>query len=78
MKNYYFTFGSNHITTDGVAMENYWVRVVATDYGIARNIFVEQFTKVRMSAPDKFAFQYDDTDFKPHYFPRGEYEVFYE
>ncbi|KKN06718.1 hypothetical protein LCGC14_1074450 [marine sediment metagenome] len=78
MKNYYFTFGQNHWNSDGVPMKNFWVRVVATDYEIARQIFVDKFTSQKMESPDKFSFQYEEKDFSSEFFPQGEYAVFEE
>ena len=56
-------------------MKDKWVRVVAESYGKARSIFVEQFSSVDMEAPDKWAFQYTESDFDPQFFPEGEYLV---
>lgn len=75
MKNYYFTFGSAHVTKAGINMQDRWVRVLAPDFMTARKKFIEKFTSVNMEAPDKFAFQYDDKNFESKYFPGGEYLV---
>lgn len=75
MNNYYFTFGTAHVTNDGVRLQNYWVRVLAKNTGEARDKFVEQFTSIEMESPDKFAFQYNDQTFEPEYFPSGEYRL---
>lgn len=76
MKNYYFTFGSNHWNSSGVPMQNFWVRVVAKDYGKAREIFIEEFSSQKMETPMSWSFQYEEDKFKPEFFPQGEYEVF--
>lgn len=73
--NHYFTFGQSHNQKDGTQMKDYWVRVVCDDAIDARIIFIEQFSIEYMPAPDKWAFQYDDTNFSPEYFPKGEYLV---
>lgn len=73
MKNYYFTFGSNHKQIDGTIMEHSWVRVLSDSYINGRLKFIEQFSSLYMEAPDKWSFQYTDLDFNPKYFPRGEY-----
>ena len=75
MENYYFTFGSNHRMTNGQALHNRWIRVVAESYNEARSIFVEKFTSVFMEAKDKFAFQYDEKSFDKTYCPEGEHLV---
>jgi hypothetical protein len=71
--NYFFTFGQSHETIEGTPMKNFWVKVSADDYGSARFKFIEQFSSQFMPAPDKWAFQYEEKDFEPAYFPLGEY-----
>lgn len=75
MKNYYFTFGQAHVTKDGHPMQHNWVRVIAEDYNSAQDLFIQQFTKQRMEAPNKWAFQYEEEKFRPEFFPCGEYEL---
>lgn len=75
MKNFYFTFGQDHHTTDGVDMMDYYVRVIADDYMTARKLFVRFFSSVFMEAADKWAFQYDEEHFTPEYFRNGEYQT---
>lgn len=75
MKNWYFTFGSNHITKSGRKLNNNWIRVVEKDFNEARKLFIEKFTSVEMDAPDKFAFQYEEEKFDKSYFRLGEYLV---
>lgn len=75
MANWYFTFGQSHETTTGFPMKNFWVRVVANDYGGARTKFIEQFSKIYMPASDKWAFQYEESKFNKYQFPMGEYAV---
>jgi len=75
MKNYYFTFGTDHNLIDGTRMHNSWVRVVAENYNLARQIFIEQFSSVYLCATDKWAFQYEEANFKREYFIKGEYLV---
>ena len=74
MKNFYFTFGTRHFTTDGINMGTYWVTVVSENYHNARQIFVNQFTSQRMEREDLFDRQYTDQDFDPNFFPGGEFE----
>lgn len=73
MKNFYFTFGSAHITKYGLPMQDYWVTVVADDYSNARHLFCELFSSKHMPAIDKWAFQYKEEDFDRSYFRKGEY-----
>jgi len=76
MATYYFTFGQSHCQIDGTPMKDYWVRIDAEDFGSARQKFVEQFSSQFMEREDKLAFQYDDEDFKPDYFSKGEYAFY--
>lgn len=73
MQEFYFTFGSNHWTSEGFPMKNSWVRVTAVDYETAREIFVKEFTSIKMRTPMSFAFQYTEEDFEKEWFPLGEY-----
>lgn len=73
MKNYYFTFGFKHVTTDGIPLFNNWVRVRAKDYGRARELFVNEFTSKRMETIQSWAFQYEEQDFQKDLFAGGEY-----
>ena len=77
--NYYFTFGSNHRVHHGndlIALNNYWVRVVAESHGKARKIFIEQFSTPKMERGAMcWSFQYDEDKFDKSYFPLGEYAV---
>ncbi len=73
MKKYYFTFGQNHVHENGTPMKDYWVEVEAKDYGEARGIFVREFSAVFMDAPDKWAFQYSESQIDKVYFPKGCY-----
>ena len=73
METYYFTFGQNHWHRDGIPLKDYWVRVVAEDYGKARMLFIERFSSIYMEAPDKWSMQYKEKDFKSSYFPNGEF-----
>ncbi|WP_293916587.1 MULTISPECIES: hypothetical protein [unclassified Sphingobacterium] len=75
MNNYYFTFGSEHFLFNGMSLFGYWVRVVAEDYDKARGVFIESFTKLYMSSPEKFSWQYNEQNFQPAMFPGGEYMV---
>jgi len=74
MKKYYFTFGGNHYTTDGTCMRDYYVVVSAPDYGTARNHFCQHFALPMMGNASKWSFQYEEKDFKFHFFPAGEFE----
>lgn len=73
MQNYFFTFGQNHYTNEGVAMRDYWVRVEAKSYKEARESFINNFTSIYMSDIDKFAFQYSEKQFDSSWFVNGEY-----
>jgi hypothetical protein len=74
MKDFYFTFGQGHYTTDGIHMNNSWVRVTAPDEDKARQYFRDNFAQVMMGDPNKFAQQKDAEHFKPQFFPAGEFE----
>lgn len=73
MNNYYFTFGQCHVQKDGTPMKDYWVRVRSTSYANARELFICLFSSIYMPAPDKWSFQYEEKDFSPDFFPKGEY-----
>jgi len=75
MKNYYFTFGQNHWTTEGFPMKNSWVRVVAEDYETARSLFVANFSSLYMQTPETWAFQYGEEKFESHFYKNGEFAV---
>ncbi len=72
MDSFYFTFGQSHLTTKGIPLKDGWIRVVAPSYWPARSIFVEMFSSVYMEAPDKWAFQYEESQMSKRYFPAGE------
>ena len=78
-KNYYFTFGSNHRVHRGndlIALNNYWVRVIAESYGKAREIFVERFSTPFMERGAAcWSMQYEEDKFNKSYFPLGEYKL---
>lgn len=76
MNNYYFTFGQDHRDVHGFPLKNFWVRVVAGNYNRAREVFIQQFSSQYMTRPDKWAFQYEEPQFKPELFPSGELTVF--
>lgn len=73
--NYYFTFGFNHFDKNNREMKDYWVRVIATNPDIARDNFINGFTRHFMSKEDEFAFQYNDSNFDKSFFPLGEIMV---
>lgn len=73
MKKFFFTFGSNHYTSEGIPMRDFWVTVHAPGYDKARELFIDRFSSVYMDAPDKWSFQYSEKSFSPEYFPNGEY-----
>lgn len=76
--NYYFTFGTNHSLGQHPnypkAHHNGWVRIIASDYGKAREKAVEIFGTENGFI--KFSFQYKEAVFDKSYFPAGEIEVF--
>lgn len=73
MNSYYFTFGQNHTLKDGFPMKDYYVEVKANSFFRARDVFMAEFAVEHLPAADKWAFQYDDADFKSMYFPKGRY-----
>lgn len=61
----FFTFGQSHAhAVDGLTFDKDSVVLIIGDYGAARAKMVELFGQ-------KWGFQYDFENFKPHYFPRG-------
>ena len=73
LKNYFFTFGQNHRTHAGEPMKDYWVKVTASSYGKARELFIEEFSSRYMPQSDSWAFQYSEKQFTSAYFYKGEY-----
>lgn len=77
MKKFYFTFGQDHVTKGGQKMRNYWVTVEAVDYYTARELFCDEFAEPEMGDPARWSFQYSEGDenWKPGYFPGGQYRL---
>lgn len=75
MDNYYFTFGYNHTTKDGYPLEDHWVRVVADSYDTARELFITSFAIPYLLRPTAWSMQYEQYDFHPAYFHKGELMV---
>ena len=74
MKNYYFTFGQDHVNNEGVPMKDYWVRVESDSYNTARETFIEQFSSIEMERPLGWSMQYEEEHFDRSFFPAGEYK----
>lgn len=55
MKDYYFTYGSNHITEDGFSLGNFYTKIPAESYGEARE-------KMFLARGDVWAFQYPSAE----------------
>jgi len=72
MKNYFFTFGQQHRATNGIRMKDKWVRVTASSWDKAREIFINQFAK-RTMKDGKWGDQYEEDKFKSYLYPDGEY-----
>lgn len=77
MNEYYFTFGQQHYTTEGVEMKDHYIKVIAETGDKARGLFITHFMSKHMEAPDKFSLQYEAEEFDviKHLYPRGEYMV---
>lgn len=77
MKRFYFTFGQDHKQIDGTPMRNHWVTVEGEDYEHARRLFVEKFAVPFMGDAAKWSFQYQEgsENWKPGYFPEGQYTL---
>ena len=58
LKPFFFTFVQKH------PLRDYWIEIHAPDDELARFEMVDLFGR-------KWAFQYDDADFKPEYYPKG-------
>lgn len=78
MNNYYFTFGSGHSLKNGYCMNHNWIRVQASDYMKARQLFIEKFSSVFMERVMGWSNQYTEEDFSPIYFTKGEYLLLIE
>lgn len=79
LKPFYFTFGQKYSDEPHPnypkAHPSGYVTIMASDYMEARTKSIDIFGK-GPKGDVLFAFQYDDTDFKPGYFPMGEIERF--
>jgi hypothetical protein len=73
MQNYYFTFGQSHWHKEGIPMKGFWVRVKASDYYKAREIFISEFSSIYMQTPSTWGFQYEEYKFKKELFPSEEF-----
>jgi hypothetical protein len=76
LKNFYFTFGTAHVTLDGVPMCQYYVRVESCEYWRAREVFNKVFAVPYMGRAGAWSFQYEEDKFKEDVEPwciRGEY-----
>jgi hypothetical protein len=70
MKKYYFTFGQNHMNPlNGKPLKDYWVEVVAKNKRLAREKMFDEFG-------NRWANQYDETNFDSSYFSKGCYREF--
>jgi hypothetical protein len=56
MESYYFTFGSNHTTAQGMSLGQAYVKVTDADYARARDRMVD-------ARGAYFAFQYNEESF---------------
>jgi hypothetical protein len=66
---YYFTFGQCHVhpTIDQLQMKDFWIEIEAKDSDSAREVMVKNYG-------NKWAFQYNEDNWNPEYFPGGCYE----
>lgn len=64
LKSYYFTFSMSHFTLNGDNMKSRAVKVDASSYENARSYFIKNFALPFMGRADKWAFQYDQTEFE--------------
>lgn len=54
-------------------MKDNWVMVKAVGYWEAREVFMRQFSGIYMPTPQTWSWQYDDTNFDPGWYPKGEF-----
>lgn len=74
METFYFTFGQAHETIDGQPMKDFYVKVHAETYDMARAVFINTFTTPLMPSPNKWSFQYTEKEFIGHvaaFYPKG-------
>jgi len=55
MKDYYFTYGGNHLTKDGLSLGNFYTKISADSYMSARRKMFE-------ARSDVWAFQYESAE----------------
>jgi hypothetical protein len=71
-KNFFFTFGQQHRNNNGQRMKDFYVKVTASSWDKAREIFIT-FAKKNMK-DGKWGEQYEEDKFKSYLYPDGEYE----
>ena len=78
MKKYYFTFGPQHFTKEGLNLEDYYVTVEAFNGQQARSLFLNHFMRKEMNSLSDFSYQYDEEDFREiqEHCTAGEYRKF--
>lgn len=76
MHTYHFTFGQSHMSSYTLPragrLADFWVTVEADSFGEARQLFCDHFTQPYCPRPMQWSFQYEDSEFKPEYFPGGQ------
>lgn len=73
MKQYFFTFGQHHKNINGQRMKDFYVKVQASSWDKAREIFISQFAKKKLQRGD-CGKQFEEDKFKPYLYPDGEFE----
>lgn len=71
MENYYFTFGQSHVDKEGNPLKDFFVRVSAESYQMARCIFLE-WAKHNLPSANKWSMQYNENNFNKSYYSNGE------
>ncbi len=69
-----FTFGQNHYKIDGTAMKDYWITIEGT-YEQARSRMC-RWAKEEMGDEQRWSWMYQEHEFNPLFFPKGEYAFF--
>lgn len=76
MNRYYFTFGSNHFTKEGISMRNCYVQVNSTDI-VSAEVRFKEWVKNNMASENAWSWVYTEEEFNESrkYHPGGIYTI---
>lgn len=76
MRRYYFTFGKNHFTKEGLSLGEYYVQVNSID-AVSAEVRFKEWVKNNMTSETAWSRIYAENEFNGYrnYFPSGMYAV---